>query len=135
MRANRRTEIKKLHQERVEQERERLRRLKEKEIQEELEERKRTRELWKKKRREEIERDKRKIIEQERQERLTELAEEFHRKLMMKQFGFRPWRKLISKSEEKQLTAHSAFELRTKRFLLSHQPPVPPVPPVNLQLI
>ena len=123
VRANRRAEIKKLHQERVEQERERLRRLKEKELQEELEERKRTRELWKKKRREEIERDKRKIAEQERQERLTELAEEFHRKLMLKQFGFRPWRKLISTSEERQLTAHSAFELKTKRFFLTSNSP------------
>ena len=123
VRAERRAEIRKLHQERVEQERERLRRLKEAEIQEELEERRRTRELWKKKRREEIERDKRKIVEQERQERLTELAEQFHRKLVMKQFGFRPWRKLISASEQKQLTAESAFELRTRRFILARQPP------------
>ena len=121
-RAVRREEIRRLHQERVEQERERLRRLKEKEVQDELEERRKTRELWKKRRRDEMERDKRRLVEQERQERLTDLAEEFHRKMIIKQFGFRPWRKLMSKSLEKQLRAKAEFELRTKRFASNRRP-------------
>ena len=121
VRAVRREEIRRLHQERVEQERERLRLLKEKEVQDEMEERRKTRELWKKKRRDEMERDKRRIAETERQERMSAVAEEFQRKMIMKQFGLRPWRKLVSNSREKQLGAQHEFDLRTKRsFYILH---------------
>ena len=70
--------------------------------------------VWKKEL--DMERDKRRIVETERQERLLALAEEFQRKMIIKQFGFRPWRKLMSKSQEKQLRAKTEFDLRTKRF-------------------
>ena len=104
-RAARRDEIRKMHQERVEQERERLKALKEKEIQDEIDDRKKTREIWKKKRKDEMEKDKRRLVEKERQEKLLAIAAEFHRKLTMKQFGLTPWVKLIRDTRRKRLEA------------------------------
>ena len=113
-RAAKREEIRKIHQERVEHERERLRVLKEKEIQDEIDERKKTREIWKRKRREEAEKDRRKIEEKERQMNLYQLAAEFHRKLIIKQYGWRPWKKLIDEKRKKNIISedHCIKKLR-----------------------
>ena len=108
-RAARRDEIRKMHQERVEQERERLKALKEKEIQDEIDDRKKTREIWKKKRKDEMEKDKRRLVEKERQEKLLAIAAEFHRKLIMKQFGLTPWVKLIKDTRRKRLEADKLY--------------------------
>ena len=115
-RTARREEIRKMHEERVEQERERLRMLKEKEIQEEIDERKKTRELWKKKRKEEMERDRRRLAEKERQELMMKTAEEFHKTLIIKQFGFRPWMKLVDDAKNKLSKAEQFYESSIKRF-------------------
>ena len=120
-RAARRDEIRKMHQERVEQERERLKALKEKEIQDEIDDRKKTREIWKKKRKDEMEKDKRRLVEKERQEKLLAIAAEFHRKLTMKQFGLTPWVKLIRDTRRKRLEADKLYYNNLHRlvYLLS----------------
>ena len=114
-RTEKREEIRRMHQERVEQERERLRTLKEKEIQDEIEERKKTREIWKKRRSEEMERDKRRLSEKERQEKLIVVAKEFHRKLQMREYGLRPWLKLITNNRHKRLEADHKYQQKLKR--------------------
>ena len=116
-RTEKREEIRRMHQERVEQERERLRTLKEREIQDEIEERKKTREIWKKRRSEEMERDKRRLSEKERQERLLAVAKDFHRKLQMREYGLRPWLKLITNNREKRLEADTNYQQKLKRLL------------------
>ena len=90
--------------------------LKEKEIQEEIDERKKTRELWKKKRKEEMERDRRRLAEKERQELMMKTAEEFHKTLIIKQFGFRPWMKLVDDAKNKLSQAEQFYERSIKRF-------------------
>ena len=114
-RTEKREEIRRMHQERVEQERERLRALKEKEIQEEIEERKKTREIWKKRRTEEMEKDKRRLSEKERQEQLVVVAKDFHRKLQMREYGLRPWLKLITTNRQKRLEADQKYQQKLKR--------------------
>lgn len=114
-RAARREEIRKFHQERVEVEKERLKALKDKEIQDEIDERKKTREIWKKKRKDEMEKDKKKLSEKERQEKLHEVAREFHRKLTIKQFGLRPWLKLITDLRQKALIANQFYTQNCQR--------------------
>ena len=114
-RTEKREEIRRMHQERVEQERERLRTLKEKEIQDEIEERKKTREIWKKRRSEEMERDKRRLSEKERQEKLIVVAKDFHRKLQMREYGLRPWLKLITNNRHKRLEADQKYQQKLKR--------------------
>ena len=114
-RTEKREEIRRMHQERVEQERERLRALKEKEIQDEIEERKKTREIWKKRRTEEMEKDKRRLSEKERQEQLVVVAKDFHRKLQMREYGLRPWLKLITTNRQKRLEADQKYQQKLKR--------------------
>lgn len=115
-RAARREEIRKMHQERVEQERERLNALKEKEIQDEIDERKKTRELWKKKRKEEMEKDRKRLAEKDRQEHLMRMAEDFHLKLSLKQYGFRPWIKLMAESRSRMLQAEHQNNFNIQRW-------------------
>ena len=114
-RTEKREEIRKMHQERVEQERERLRRLKEKEIQDEIDDRKKTREIWKKRRNEEMERDRRRLSEKERQEKLLLVAKDFHLKLQMREYGLRPWLKLITNNRQKRLEADQNYQHKLKR--------------------
>ena len=114
-RTEKREEIRRMHQERVEQERERLRRLKEKEIQDEIDDRKKTREIWTKKRNEEMDRDRRRLSEKERQEKLLVNAKDFHQKLQMREYGLRPWLKLITNNRQKRLEADQNYQHKLKR--------------------
>ena len=118
-RAKRREEIKKMHQTKVEQEKERLKALKEKEIEKEEERRKENREMWKKKRREEIERDKKRLSEKDRQIKLAEVAKKFHRQLLIKQYGFRPWLKLLIHLKVEYSVAQQAYQNKLKRRVLN----------------
>merc|ERR1711879_35682 len=68
---------------------------------------------------EEAERDKRRVQEKERQIKLTQMAQEFHKHLTVKQYGFRPWLKLmISKKVESSL-ADNHHTTKIKRTVFS----------------
>ena len=106
-RAAKREQIKLFHERKLAEERAAAIAKKEAEQQAEEDERKHRREMWRAARREEAERDKRRVEEKERQIRLSQLAQEFHRHLTVKQYGFRPWLKLIiSRKVEGSLAEH-----------------------------
>ena len=88
--------------------------MKEKEIQDEIDERKKTREVRKKRRTDEIEKDKRRLSEKDRQEKLLVVAKDFHTKLTMREYGLRPWLKLITHTRQKRLEADQKYEEKLK---------------------
>ena len=115
-RAAKREQIKLFHERKLAEERAAAIAKKEAEQQAEEEERKHRREMWRAARREEAERDKRRVEEKERQIRLTQLAQEFHRHLTVKQYGFRPWLKLIISRKVEGSLAEKHHTTKMKRL-------------------
>jgi hypothetical protein len=81
----------------------------------EEEERRGRREAWRQARREEADRDKRRVLEKERQLRLAEQARQFHRHLTVRQFGFRPWLRLVIGRRVETRLADDLYRTKTKR--------------------
>ena len=92
-----------------------LKELNEKEMQKEEEEMKEIRETWKKKRREELERDKKVLAEADRQINLVEVAKKFHRHLLIKQYGLRPWLKLLHHLKVEYSDSEKMYQTTLKR--------------------
>ena len=124
-RAAKREQIKLFHERKVAEERAAAIAKKEAEQQAEEEERKHRRELWRAARREEAERDKRRVQEKERQIRLTQLAQQFHRHLTVKQYGFRPWLKLIISRKVEGSLAENHHTKKIKRWVGETYPMLP----------
>ena len=116
-RAAKREQIRLFHERKVAEERAAAIAKKEAEQQAEEEERKHRRDLWRAARREEAERDKRRVEEKERQIRLTQLAHQFHRHLTVKQYGFRPWLKLIISRKVEGSLAENHHITKIKRWV------------------
>ena len=81
----------------------------------EEDERKRRREIWRQARKEEAERDKKRVMEKERQINLSVQAQEFHKHLVVKQYGFRPWLKLIINKRVEASIAEDMYQTKIKR--------------------
>ena len=114
-RAAKRAEIKLFHEKKLAEERAAAAAKKDSEQRAEEEDRQRRRELWRQARREEADKDKRRLKEKERQIKLTELAREFHAHLIVKQFGLRPWLRLIINRKIKASLAGDMYNTKMKR--------------------
>ena len=108
-------EIKLFHEKKVAEERAKKEAKKEAEQKAEENDRKRRREMWRLARKEEAEKDKRRIAEKERQIRLAAVARDFHAQLTVKQYGLRPWLKLVISRRVEAAMAENIYTTRIKR--------------------
>ena len=114
-RAAKREEIKTYHEKKLAEERAQTVAKKEAEQKAEEDDRKRRREMWRLARKEESERDKKRVMEKERQINLSVQAQEFHKHLVVKQYGFRPWLKLIINKRVEASIAEDMYQTKMKR--------------------